>query len=223
LVTPSTLKLREQEERGPDRAIAWLCTARTAFVGRTLRGPINSPVLLKSFAEFQQIFGGLWQPSRLSYAVEHFFDNGGREALVVRVVNGARGATLALGAGGESLTLQARNPGTREFLRAGVDYDNIPASEDRQFNLTVQRVRVQGGSHVEDQEIFPELSMTPQHARYVADVLGRSELVRIVGKVPAQRPDRALRLRLFQPAVRPAADAYRRRGPCGLAGRREVL
>ena len=192
MATPSTLKLRVQEERGPDRTIAWLSTARTAFVGRTLRGPVNRPVLIKSFGEFQQIFGGLWQPSRLSYSVEHFFDNGGREALVVRVVNGARGATLALGAGGESLTLQATSPGTREFLRASVDYDNIPASEDRQFNLTVQRVRVQGGSHVEDQEIFSQLSMTPQHERYVADVLGRSELVRIVGSVPAQRPDRAL-------------------------------
>jgi uncharacterized protein len=192
LATPSTLKLRAQEERGPDRTIAWLSTARTAFVGRTLRGPVNRPVMIKSFAEFQQIFGGLWQPSRLSYSVEHFFDNGGREALVVRVANGARGATLALAAGQESLMLQAVSPGTREFLRASVDYDNIPAGEDGQFNLTVQRVRVQGGSHVEDQEIFPQLSIAPLRERYVSEVLARSQLVRVVGKVPAQRPDRVL-------------------------------
>src|ERR1700678_285498 len=100
LATPSTLKLRVQEERGPDRAIARLSTARTAFVGRTLRGPVNRAVLIKSFPEFQQIFGGLWQPSRLSYSVEHFFDNGGREALVGCVVHGARGAKLAPGGGG---------------------------------------------------------------------------------------------------------------------------
>ena len=189
MATPSTLKLRVQEERGPDRTIAWLSTARTAFVGRTLRGPVNRSVLIKSFAEFQQIFGGLWQPSRLSYAVEHFFDNGGREALVVRVVNGARGAKLALGAGGESLTLQATSPGTREFLRASVDYDNTPADDAARFNLTVQRVRLQGGSHVEDQEIFPSLSMAPGDDRYITAALAQSELIRLVGDLPVRRPD----------------------------------
>ena len=40
---------------------------------------------------------------------------------------------------------------------------------------------MQGGSHVEDQEIFPQLSMMPGHERYVADVLERSELIRSVG------------------------------------------
>ena len=38
----------------------------TAFVGRTLKGPLNRAVPVGSFAEFQQIFGGLWQPSTLS-------------------------------------------------------------------------------------------------------------------------------------------------------------
>ena len=94
MVTPSSLGLKVQEERRPDQSIARLGTARTAFVGRTLRGPVNKPVLLKNFAEFQQAFGGLWQPSTLGYAVEQFFDNGGREALIVRVVNGARCLSL---------------------------------------------------------------------------------------------------------------------------------
>jgi Bacteriophage tail sheath protein len=187
LVTPSTLGLELQEEGGPDRSIARLATARTAFVGRALRGPVNRAVLIESFAEFQRTFGGLWQPSRLSYAVEQFFENGGREALVVRVVNGARAASLTLPAGASALTLQAASPGTREFLRASIDYDNIPAQDS--FNLTVQRVRVQGGSHVEDQEIFPQLSVQPAHERYAGEVLRRSELVRVVGAVPQVRPD----------------------------------
>jgi uncharacterized protein len=192
LAAPSPFKLRVEEERGLDRTIARQSTARTAFIGRTLRGPVNKPVLVKNFPEFQQIFGGLWQPSRLAYSVEHFFDNGGREALVVRVANGARGATLTLAAAAESLTLRARNPGTREFLRASVDYDNVPPSDPTRFNLTVQRVRVQGGNHVEDQEIFPQLSMMPEHERFVAEVLGRSELVRVIGNLPSRRPDRTL-------------------------------
>jgi len=96
LATPGSLGIEVEEERGPDQTIARLVTARTAFVGRTLRGPVNRPVFITSFTEFQHVFGGLWQPSLLGYAVEQFFDNGGREALIVRVVNGARSATLSL-------------------------------------------------------------------------------------------------------------------------------
>jgi uncharacterized protein len=78
LVTPSKQALQVAEERGPDHSISRLATARTAFVGRTLRGPVNRPIFIKSFAEFQHVFGGLWQPSLLGYAIEQFFDNGGR-------------------------------------------------------------------------------------------------------------------------------------------------
>ena len=39
-------------------------------------------MFIKSFAGFQYVFGGLWQPSLLGYAIEQFFDNGGREALI---------------------------------------------------------------------------------------------------------------------------------------------
>jgi hypothetical protein len=189
---PSTLGIQVQEERGPDQSIARLPTARTAFVGRTLRGPVNRPVLVKNFAEFQHVFGGLWQPSLLGYAIEQFFDNGGREALVVRVVNGARAASVVLPAGAQSLCLRALRPGTREFLRASVDYDNIPADNGDEFNLAVQRVRLQGSERVEDQEIFPRLSIWPAAERYVPKALAESELVQLAGPVPVQRPERTL-------------------------------
>jgi uncharacterized protein len=166
--------------------------ARSAFVGRTLRGPVNRPILLKSFGEFQHIFGGLWQPSPLGYAVEQFFDNGGREALIVRVVNGARPATLTLHAGPGVMTLRAARPGTREFLRASIDYDNIPAANIGEFNLTVQRVRNQGTEQIEDQEIFSRISVLPSADRPVGDVLVGSELVRLVGPVSVERPERTL-------------------------------
>ncbi len=158
-MTPSKQALQVAEERGPDQSISRLATARTAFVGRTLRGPVDRPVFIKSFAEFQHVFGGLWQPSLLGYAIEQYFDNGGREALIVRVVNGARSATLTLKAGEQALRLQALRPGTREFLRASVDFDNIGADELEVFNLTVQRVRAQGTGQVDDQEIFHRLSV----------------------------------------------------------------
>jgi hypothetical protein len=189
-VTPHGLLV--EEVSGPDQTIAPLGCARAAFVGRTLRGPVNRPVLLTSFAEFQHTFGGLWQPSPLGYAVEHFFDNGGREAFVVRVVNGARASSMTLGAGRQALKLLAARPGTREFLRASVDYDNIPAADTSEFNLTVQRVRTPGTEQIEDQEIFSRLSVLPEAERYVGHAFPESELVRLHGDVPSQRPDRTL-------------------------------
>ena len=188
----SKLGLQVAEERGPDHSISRLPTARTAFVGRTLRGPVARPVLIKGFAEFQHVFGGLWQPSLLGYAVEQFFDNGGREALIVRVVNGARSVTLTLKAGAQPLKLQALRPGTREFLRASVDFDNIAADEPAMFNLTVQRVRAQGTGQVEDQEIFQRLSVSPADERYFPRATAQSALIRLAGDMPAQRPARTL-------------------------------
>ncbi|MFO1406275.1 MAG: hypothetical protein U1F08_01945 [Steroidobacteraceae bacterium] len=181
------------EAPGADQAIARLPGASCAFVGRALRGPVNRPVTVRGYAEYQHVFGGLWQPSPMSYAVEQFFENGGTQAVIVRVANGARPATLSLPCGAGTLTLEARSPGTREALRASVDYDNIGPGEDDRFNLVIQRVRTQGSEHVEDQEIFRRLSVAAGTARFVSTALQESSLVRVRGSVPGVRPDRSCR------------------------------
>lgn len=164
----------------------------TAFVGRTLRGPLHQPIAVRSFADFQQHFGGLWQPSPLSYAVEHFFEQGGRQAVIVRVANGAAPVTISLKCGREALRLEARAPGTREFLRASVDYDNIDSGDEQRFNLVIQRVRSPGSERVEAQETFRALSVDPQSPRFVTLALVESNLMRVRGEVPAIRPERTL-------------------------------
>ena len=172
---------------GPGSAIERIPAGVTAFVGRTLKGPVSQPISIRSFAGFQQIFGGLWQPSVLSYAVEQFFANGGCDALIVRAVNGARSATLTLPAGAGALRLMAVNPGSREFLRAAVDYDGVSAAD--RFNLIVQRVAVPASEQVQEQEILRNLSVEPGSARFVADILQSSALARVVEAVPTSRPD----------------------------------
>ncbi|HEY0768471.1 MAG TPA: hypothetical protein VGD47_10990 [Steroidobacteraceae bacterium] len=174
-----------------DHAIQRVATGVAAFVGRTLKGPVNQALPVRSFTEFQQHFGGLWQPSTLSYAVEQFFENGGREARIVRVANGARPPTITLPAGRGHLRLMALNPGSREYLRASVDYDGLSAAERDLFNLVVQRVRTAGSELVEDQEIYRHASVLPASGRFVADVLLESRLVRVADTVPGQRPDRS--------------------------------
>ncbi len=161
----------------------------TAFVGRCLRGPVNTPVTLASFADYQRVFGGLWQPSTLSYAVEHYFEHGGTCAVVVRVVNGASPATIELPCGKQTLTLEALASGSREFLRASVDYDNLPDQDTDYFNLVLQRVRMHQSEHIESQESYYRVSINPTTSRFVSTVLVESHLVRVRGEVPAQRPD----------------------------------
>jgi phage tail sheath protein FI len=185
--------IQVHEDTGSEQAIAETPTAIAAFVGRCLRGPVNRPVQIAGFADFQRIFGGLWQPSTLSYAVEQYFENGGRTAYVVRIANGARCCTLTLPAGAESLVLQALSPGTREFLRAAVDYDGIGDNEEDRFNLVLQRIRTPGSEHIEDQEIYRRMTVLPDAARHVTTMLADSQIARVVGMVPSQRPDQTPR------------------------------
>jgi uncharacterized protein len=180
------------ETPGAEQPIARASAHVTAFVGRTLRGPIDRPILIQSFQDFQQQFGGLWQPSPLSYSIEHFFEQGGRQAIVVRVANGAAPVTLSLRCARETLQLEARAPGTREFLRASIDYDHLEADDEQRFNLVVQRVRSPGSERIEAQETFRALSIDPESPRFVAGALIESNLVRVRGAVPSVRPDRTL-------------------------------
>jgi hypothetical protein len=46
-------------------------------------------VLVKSFPEFQAQCGGMGAAMPLGYVVQHYFGNGGREALIARVVPSA--------------------------------------------------------------------------------------------------------------------------------------
>jgi len=177
----------------PEATIARAATAVTAFVGRALKGPINQPVRIHNFDEYQRIFGGLWQPSMMSYALEQFFENGGSEAIVVRVCNGGRPPSLRLPAGSEALQLSGLAPGSREFLRVAVDYDGIPGSERERFNMVVQRLRAPGSEFIEDQEIFRRVSIRADAERSLPQALAESRLIRLTGALPERRPDTSIR------------------------------
>lgn len=163
------------------RTIAGAATAVTAFVGRAPRGPVDSdaesPVLLTSQTDYARVFGGLSNDSPLSFAVFQFFENGGHEALVVRVHNGATAARTP--DGGSGWQSQAANPGVwGNSLRLRIDHaapDAVAAAStaDTLFHLRVKDLATQ---QVEE---FPDLSITAGHPRFVTDVLARqSRLLR---------------------------------------------
>ena len=157
------------------------------FLGRTERGPVNEPVSISSFPEYGRYFGGYLADGALARAVHDFFVHGGRRAVIVRVANRARRASLDVPTADGLLRLAARYPGRHEELRISIDYEQVER-EPALFNLVVQRVSAAGNRLVEDQEIYPLVSMRESDPRFVARVLEGSRLIAIAGSLPAQRP-----------------------------------
>ncbi|NOR43286.1 MAG: phage tail sheath family protein [Gammaproteobacteria bacterium] len=126
------------------RAIVGVATSITAFIGRALRGPVDEPITINSYGDYERIFGGLWLKSPMSFAVRDFYLNGGSQAIIVRLFQDVLPQIAEINANG--LTLEAAYPGTwGNYLRARIDYD---VSEDKAadfglqetdlFNLTIR-------------------------------------------------------------------------------------
>lgn len=169
-----------------DRPIGVRAHTTAAFIGRALRGPLNSPVLIDSFAAFCRRFGGIWLQSSLGPAVRQFFQHGGRSLYIVRVANSARGSMICLPGSHSVMVLRALEPGSTESIRAAVDYDGIV--DDEHFNLTIQRLSPETGL-VADQEMYQRVSCNLQSRNFIGDELLASSLVRAQMPLPSGRPN----------------------------------
>lgn len=76
-----------QEEEPALRQIAGVPTAITGFVGVTEKGPIGSAVLVQSPAEYKRVYGGYTANGDVAQSVDGFFQNGGKQAYISRVVH----------------------------------------------------------------------------------------------------------------------------------------
>jgi phage tail sheath protein FI len=180
-VTPTFPGVYIEEVPSGVRTITGVATSITAFIGRAERGKVDDPVTINSFGDFERLFGGLSADSMMSYALRDFYLNGGSQALIVRIHNGATAATLALPTGAASpnnvLTLEAASVGSwGGKLKASVNHktkDASSASPDQSvFNLTVFEDR-DGGAI----EKFLNVSVQADNPRYVARVLEQSSLL----------------------------------------------
>ena len=171
--------------------ITGVATSITAFVGRALRGPVtaddNAPRHVYSFAEYERVYGGLWGDSPMSYAVYQYFLNGGSDALIVRIHNGALTGTATVPLTAGNATFAAANPGGwADRLRIRVDRDLDPDvvaqnAPNTMFNL---RVKDLGTGAIESHR---NVSITATHPRFVTAVLKQaSQLLRGPATVAAQ-------------------------------------
>src|SRR5512143_953086 len=115
------------------RTITGVATSIALFIGWAPRGRIDKAVRIASFADYQRTFGGLDSRTPLGHAVKQFFDNGGSDAHIVRLVGA--GATASTAATGD-LTVHASSPGLWGDGYA-VRTTRRPAPDDKRFKIEV--------------------------------------------------------------------------------------
>ncbi len=104
-----------------------ISTSSAAMVGIAERGPINKPVLVTSWEQFINTFGGYIAAGYLAYAARAFFDNGGAVLWVNRIAHldnptdkstlTAEKSSITLsGRDAVSASLQTGTPGTNAII-----------------------------------------------------------------------------------------------------------
>jgi len=194
------------------RTITGVATSITAFVGRSLRGKDSEPSSIFSFLEYERKFGGLWSESPMSFAVQQYFQNGGGQALIVRVHQNAQKARVELTTDTADVTafvLEAANPGAwGGKLRVTVSHGS-PALTAPLFNLTIEEL---DGTIVVSKEVFLKVSPDPGSPRFVKDVLANESVLALVAsdvsEVSGNRPIEGNRVAFeTDPAVDPDGAA----------------
>jgi hypothetical protein len=157
--------------------IVGVSTSVTAFVGAAAKGPVDTPVRVFSFSDYARVFGlPLDEAQPMGHTVQHYFANGGSQAVVVRVVGAGAAAAFAtlketLPSGNDVLTLTAKGKGIWADWNGSV---GVTAAADRAgtanpndlFNLVVQYRTVDAASNapvLSAEESFLNLSMSPKH------------------------------------------------------------
>jgi len=98
----------EEIERGP-KPIEGVPTSTAAFLGEAERGPLE-PTMVTSYKDYQRSFGDVFDRDKfLPYVVSGFFENGGQNLYICRIVG--QNATTAETAFGNDFSLQAAGPG----------------------------------------------------------------------------------------------------------------
>ena len=192
-ITPTYPGVYIEEIPSGVRTITGVATSIAAFIGRALRGPTDEPKTINNLGDFERSFGGLWVDSPMTYAVQDFYRNGGKQAIIVRLYHAESGATAKPAKAklsADTLPLVAASEGAwGNHLRARLDHD---VSEDKAtelgldkadlFNLAVRDTK----TGVTEQ--FRNLTIKESRRRVDRVLENESQLVRAGTPLPASVP-----------------------------------
>lgn len=186
-----------QEVSSGVRPIALASTSTTAFVGLAQKGPEDDVLRATSWTQFQQHYGDFIDDSYLAESIFQYFNNGGSQCYVVRVVRrddddgdgGARTAstTVQNRASATGLRFDAANPGSwGNALVLQIEDGTTDPGNGFKLSVRVQEdpldlVPADFNATVAAAEIYDDLSIDPRDSNYVVDVLARrSNLIEAV-------------------------------------------
>src|SRR5262245_6292733 len=137
------------------KPIEGVSTSTAGMIGVTERGPVNVPMLVTSFGEYQRLFGQLLSETSygglrfLPNAVEGFFTNGGKRVYVTRVLNIAAAVPA---------TRQLVAPEIGPVVQAGTVLGAAPGASslviDANPFATGNRVQIDDGLSAEFQQVI---------------------------------------------------------------------
>jgi phage tail sheath protein FI len=179
------------------RSIIGVGTSITAFVGRALKGPTDKATVIHSFADYSRIFGGLWKKSNMSYAVYHYFQNGGVDAIIVRVTKNATAAKFTPrysgGANLDGLNLKVADPGVwgekLDIVLSDADPAKKQDEDQTYFNISVYQ-KVASNKRGPLLEMLRNVSLDPEKPRFIGNLLvaGVSTYLRMDNNTPNPTP-----------------------------------
>ncbi|MER8044696.1 phage tail sheath family protein [Streptomyces sp. NPDC094032] len=204
-----------EEVQSGARPIEGVGTAVAAFLGFAQNGPFHEPVLVTSWDQYTQQFGGFMEGAYLPHAVYGYFANGGGAAYIVRVGRSAQGGAAAPGSGGPAELPAARPVELGGFLvaaRPGVTGVSVEVADVEGENPPEDRFRVlvrQGDQVAESYDVSIRKSVK---GYFVTQTRG-SRLIEVVEqRDTAQTRPAAQTLALPDAPAAPAAPA---RGAAG--------
>ncbi|MEN3331915.1 MAG: uncharacterized protein V7641_1280 [Blastocatellia bacterium] len=214
-ITPTYPGVYVEEIPSGVRTITGVATSITAFLGRAQRGPVNEPVTINSFGDFERTYGGLGEKYPMSYAVKDFYLNGGSQAIIVRLYHPffateAEGqqarttaqsvADAAVGADAGAAATAAR--AKAETIKADANKSKAEKDAAEVVAKAAEAANVQGASAADVKKAATAAVDTaaPRKAHLTVDDLtleavsegtwGNSLRARVEGKVPQEVADR---------------------------------
>ena len=175
MTTPTYPGVYIQELSSGVHTITGVATSIAAFIGWAPQGPVAKPTLVQSWGDFQTQFGGLAHGAYLGYAVNQFFNNGGQQAYIVRLIDTTSvtpAVTASAHDAGSGITLYASSPGnwasTQGSSTAGFTVQFF-AGDPADSNSFGMKVFDSNGNLLES---FMNVSISPSSpARYAPTVI----------------------------------------------------
>ncbi len=159
------------------RTIIGVSTSITAFIGRTLRGQVNEPIIVDSFGKFKHLFGGLATDHTVAYAVKDFFNNGGSQAIIVRLYkpffpdDAARAAAFTAAKNiARPLEIAKAQAAANKISTAATDAAGLEGADPNLVATTAEDAVDEAGAH--DEAAMLAAKLVAKAARDEAGVLG---------------------------------------------------